>query len=77
MTTMENLLPDGWEKACFDSRAIERKRKIKNPNDLMQLCLIYLLQDVSLLQISEIANLLDIADLSDVAFMKRFASCND
>lgn len=80
MTTMENLLgllPDGWEKACFDFHAIERKRKIRNPKDLMQLCLIYLLQDVSLLQISEMANLLDIADLSDVAFMKRFASCND
>lgn len=79
MTTMEtllNLLPEGWESACFETHAMERKRKIKNPHDFMQLCLTYLIENCSLMEICELAAILDIAELSDVAFMKRFAHCS-
>lgn len=79
MTTMEtllNLLPEGWETACLETHAMERKRKIKTPHDLMQLCITYLMENCSLMEICEIASILDMADLSDVAFMKRFAHCS-
>jgi len=42
------LLPNGYEKACYETKAIERNREIKNPKDLMTLSLIYLSQKCSL-----------------------------
>ena len=36
------LLPSGYEQACFDKKAITRKRTIKNPLDLLRLILFYL-----------------------------------
>jgi hypothetical protein len=71
------LLPSGYEKACYEKKAIERKREIKNAKDLMKLCLIYLSQKCSLMEISEIARLMGIGKISDVAFMKRFAKCGE
>ena len=35
------LLPSGYEQACFDKKAITRKRTIKNPLDLLRLILFY------------------------------------
>lgn len=35
------LLPTGYEQACFDKKAITRKRTIKNPLDLLRLILFY------------------------------------
>lgn len=32
-------LPEGYEQACYDKKAIERNRQIKNPADLIRLIL--------------------------------------
>lgn len=69
-------MPDGYEESCYSEKAIQRKRGITNPGDLMMLCLFHLLSGCSLLEISEIAKLTKLGEISDVAFMKRFENCN-
>jgi hypothetical protein len=79
MTSIARLLremPEGYEDACFAERAIERKRGIQSPGDLMMLALFHLLNGCSLMEISEIARHSKLGNLSDVAFMKRFEKCN-
>lgn len=34
-----NLLPEGYEKACYENNAIKRRRIIKTPLDLIVLIL--------------------------------------
>lgn len=70
-------MPKGYEAACFETKAIMRKRDIKDPNDLMLLSLYHLLTGCSLIEISEISKLAKLGDISDVAFMKRFRNCNE
>ena len=70
-------LPEGYEKACYDTKAMERKRGIPNPENLMLLSLYHLLNGCSLKEISEIASLTKLGDVSDVAFMKRFQKCGE
>ena len=69
-------MPTGYEQACFDTKAIERKREIKSPIDLMRLCLLYLVGGYSLLEISVISKSLGIAKINDSGFMERFAKCH-
>jgi hypothetical protein len=69
-------LPEGYEQACFEQKAIQRKRGIKEPGDLMMLSMFHLLNGCSLTEISEIARLTKLGDVSDVAFMNRFKNCN-
>jgi len=69
-------MPNGYEEACFTEKAIQRKRGITNPNDLMMLSLFHLLNGCSLTEISVIAELTKLGKVSDVAFMKRFENCN-
>jgi hypothetical protein len=69
-------MPNGYEEACFDTKAIERKREIKSPADLMRLCLIYLVGGYSLLEISVVAKSLGIAKINDSGFLERFAKCH-
>lgn len=71
------MMPEGYEEACFNTKAIIRRRDIKNPNDLMMLVLFHLLTGCSLVEVSEISKLAKLGDISDVAFMKRFSNCND
>ena len=35
MTELIKLLPEGYEKACFETKAITRKRTIADPKDLL------------------------------------------
>lgn len=70
-------MPRGYEEACFTTKAIVRKRDIKDPNDLMMLVLFHLLTGCSLIEVSEISKLAKLGDISDVAFMKRFGNCGD
>ena len=72
-----NRLPEGYEKACFETKAIERRREIKNPIDLIKLCFLYLTGGYSLLEISVIALNLGIGKINDVAFLKKFAKCQE
>lgn len=71
------LLPSGYEQACFDKKAITRKRTIKNPLDLLRLILFYLSGNKSLIDVSHFALLSGIGKIIDVAFMKRFIQCRD
>ncbi|MBQ8086859.1 MAG: IS4 family transposase [Clostridia bacterium] len=71
------LMPEGYEEACYRTKAIIRNRGIKNPNDLMMLVLFHLLTGCSLNEISEISKLARLGELSDVAFMKRFSNCTE
>ena len=68
-------LPEGYEAACYETKAMERRRGIQSPDDLMLLSLYHLLNGCSLMEISEIASLTKLGKVSDVAFMKRFQKC--
>jgi len=70
-------MPEGYEESCYTENAIQRKRGITSPGDLMMLCLFHLINGCSLVEISEIARLTKLGNVSDVAFMKRFENCND
>ena len=71
------MMPEGYEEACYTTKAIVRNRDIKDPNDLMMLALFHLLTGCSLIEVSEISKLAKLGDISDVAFMKRFSNCSD
>lgn len=71
------MMPQGYEEACYSTKAMRRKRVIRDPNDLMLLSLFHLLTGCSLVEISEISKLTKIGRISDVGFMKRFSCCND
>ena len=71
------LLPSGYEQACFEKKAITRKRTIKNPLDLLRLILFYLSGNKSLIDVSQFALISGIDKISDVGFMKRFVKCKD
>jgi hypothetical protein len=80
MTSIVELLkelPEGYEGACYDEKAIQRKRGIENPCDLMLLSMFHLFTGCSLVEISTIAELTKLGKVSDVAFMKRFEGCNN
>jgi len=70
-------LPTGYEEACFNEKAIQRKRGISDPDNLMMLALFHLLNGCSLTEVSVIAELAKLGKVSDVAFMKRFENCNE
>ncbi|MDR0461669.1 MAG: hypothetical protein LBH62_09685 [Nitrososphaerota archaeon] len=70
-------LPEGYEQACFETKAIERRREIKNPIDLIRLILMYITGGYSQQEMSIIAKQLEISNISDVGFLKRFAKCRD
>lgn len=70
-------MPKGYEEACFETGAIQRKRDIKNPDDLMMLNLFHLITGCSLVEISAISKMSQIGEISDAAFMKRFKNCNE
>jgi len=80
MTSIVELLkelPEEYETACYDEKAIQRKRGIDNPHDLMMLAMFHLFTGCSLVEISTIAELAKLGKISDVAFMKRFEGCNN
>lgn len=77
VATLLREMPEGYEQACFDTGAIQRKRDIKNPDDLMMLNLFHLITGCSLVEISAISKMSQIGDISDVAFMKRFKNCDN
>ena len=70
-------LPENYERACFENKAIERRREIKNPKELIKLVLLYLIGGYSQIEMSVIAAEMGIAKLNDSAFLKRFAKCRE
>jgi len=78
MTAVAELIPllsEGYEEKCIELGIIQRKRAFKNPADLMMLCLFHLINECSLMDVSEVARLLKIGEFSDVAFMDKFGQC--
>lgn len=69
------LLPKGYEHACYETKAIERKRTIQTPEELLVLCLYYL-YGMSFIKASQFAHINEMGTLSDVALMKRFTKSN-
>ena len=74
---MINLLPEDYEKECYEKKAIRRKRTIKNPLDLLILLLYYLYDNHSLVDVSQFAVLKNIGNISDTALIKKFIQCKD
>lgn len=70
-------LPEGYEQACEDTKAIERKREIKRAVDLIKLVLLYLTGGYSQIEMSIIAQELGIANIGDTGFLKKFAKCRE
>jgi hypothetical protein len=73
---MIQRLPEGYEKACRERKAMERARQIKSPIELIRLVLMYLCGGYSQLEMSVIASGLRI-QVSDVGFLKKFAKCKE
>ena len=72
-----DLLPEDYEKECYEKKAIRRKRIIKTPLDLIVLLLYYLYDDHSLVDVSQFAILKNIGNISDTALIKKFIQCKD
>ena len=68
-------MPEGYEEACYSTKAIVRNRDIKDPNDLMMLSLFHLVTGCSLIEISEISKLAKLGNISDVGFMIKCSLC--
>ena len=57
VASLLRMMPEGYEEACYTTKAIVRNRGIKDPNDLMMLALFHLLTGCSLIEVSEISKI--------------------
>ncbi|MDR2796335.1 MAG: hypothetical protein LBB47_06475 [Spirochaetaceae bacterium] len=74
MPSIAQLLPlpgKDYERKCTELGIMRRMREIKTPADLMMLCLVHLLNGVSLVAVSTVAFALKRGNFSDAAFMKK------
>lgn len=71
-----NLLPKGYKEACWETKAMSRRKGIQDEETLITLCLYYA-YDHSLIEVKNYAKILKLADISDVGFMKRFIRCGE
>ncbi len=69
-------LPEGYEKACWETKAMQRNRGITDAKTLLKLCLFYAYNH-SLIEVQAFAHAMGLAEISDVGFMKRFSQCGD
>ncbi len=70
------MLPEGYEKACWETKAMSRKRGLQKEKDLLILCLFYAYNH-TLIEVQSYAQAAGIGTISDVGFMKRFSRCAD
>jgi hypothetical protein len=69
------LLPEGWDGKAKELGAFQRGRKIKTPEELLRLNLLYLTEGESMAGTSAITNLLGEAAMSKPAVFKRIQNC--
>jgi hypothetical protein len=69
-----NYLPDGWIEECISRGALQRCRKIKNPEALLRVILMHAVSGESLRTTVVRAKHAGICDISDVALLKRLKS---
>ena len=77
ITELIKIMPKEYEKACYENKAITRKRTIKSPKELLILVIFYLFDNHSLIDVCQFALMRNIGKISDVAFMERFIKCKD
>lgn len=70
------LLPEGYKEACWETKAMSRKKGIQDEEILLTLCLFYA-YDRSLIDTQNYAKTFLSIRISDVGFMKRFVRCKD
>lgn len=70
------IIPEGYKKACWETKAMSRRKGLQNEEDLLTLCLFYA-YDHSLIEVQSYAKASGIYNISDVGFMKRFSRCAD
>lgn len=70
------LLPEGYKEACWETKAMSRRKGIQDEETLLTLCLYYG-YDRSLIDTQNYARSFLSLKISDVGFMKRFIRCND
>jgi len=68
-------LPVGWQEQARTTKALERSRKIADPEVLLRLLLMHAGAGLSLAQTSGRAKVARLSALSDVALLKRFRKC--
>jgi hypothetical protein len=67
---VRSLLADGWQSSAKLLGALKRRRKVRNPSQLLRLFMIYL-AGYSLREATAVAHSLGIAKLTDMALLKR------
>lgn len=68
--------PEGYKKACWETKAMNRRRGIQDEDTLLILCLFYSYEN-SLIDTQNYASTAFSVNISDVGFMKRFKNCNE
>jgi hypothetical protein len=72
-----SLLPKGWETKAKELGALSRARKIKTPQDLLRLILIYLTEGKSFAGTSAIMQLMGESPLTKKAVHKRMVNSKE
>lgn len=68
-------LPEGYREACWETKAMQRRKGIQDEDILLTLCLYYAYEK-SLVDTKIYADTFLSVKISDVGFMKRFIGCN-
>lgn len=72
-----DFLPENWQELAWHTDALQRSRKVKEPDTLLQLILLHSAGGLSLKQTTVRAERLGLASISDVALMKRIQNSED
>jgi hypothetical protein len=75
--TLSQFFPRGWEDKAKELGALDRKRKVKTPSDLLRILLIHLADSCSLKEAVVRAKLGGLISLSDVGLLKRIKSSSE
>jgi len=71
------FLPEGWEAKAKELGAFKRSRKIKSPQELLRLVLLYLTKGKSFAGTSALMRLLGDASINKMAVFKRIRKCGE
>jgi hypothetical protein len=69
--TLTQFFPYGWEEKAYELGVLTRKRKFKNPSDLLRVLLIHFSDHCSLKEAVTKAKIGKLVDISDVALLKK------
>lgn len=75
--TLIRFLPIGWEEKAYQLGAMQRKRKIKTPSDLLRILLIHLTDNCSMKEAVVRAKYGGLAEISGVALFKKIRNSSE